>query len=161
MLELLSALEESAFGQLLRSLGVWTYGILNLSHIAGVSSLFGSVLLLDLRLLGLWPGLPLAALTGPTLRLATIGFVVAAGSGFCMLSFNASEYYGNPFLLIKFPAIALGLINAAVVSRLPAWRSIGQRDLMVGERRQLALTGGLSLLCWTTALAAGRMIGYW
>ena len=29
------------------------------------------------------------------------------------------------------------------------------------EQIQLAVAGGASLLCWLTAIAAGRMIGYW
>lgn len=161
MLELLSWLEGSALGQTLRSLGVWTYGILNLGHITGVAMLFGSVLLLDLRLLGLWRAVPLGLMARPTVPLGVIGFVLAALCGFCMISFNASEYYGNPFLLIKFPAIALGLINAAVVTRLQAWRQKSERELTAHERGQLAVAGALSIAFWTTALAAGRMIGYW
>lgn len=161
MLALLSWLEGSALGESLRGLGVWTYGCLNLGHIAGISTLFGSVLLLDLRLLGFWRGAPLSVIARPTVRLGVIGFTLAALSGVCMLSFNATEYYDNPFLLIKFPAIGLGLINVLVVGRLPAWREMAQREPSARERGQLAAAGGVSLACWSTALAAGRMIGYW
>ena len=161
MLEFLLWLEGSALGGALRGAGVWTYGILNLGHIAGISTLFGSLLILDLRLVGLWKSLPLPVLKRPTVPLSIVGFTVAIVSGSCMLTFNASEYYGNPFLLIKFPAIALGLINALVVSRTRAWRAIGQRDLTLPERRLLQIGGAISLLCWCVALAAGRMIGYW
>ena len=161
MLELLTWLESSSLGEVLRRSGVWTYGVLNLGHIAGISTLFGSVLLLDLRLLGLWRSVPLASIARPTIPLAVIGFVLAAACGTCMLTFNGSEYYGNPFLLIKFPAIALGLVNVVIISRLPAWRDKGKRELSRTENRQLAVAGGISLACWATALAAGRMIGYW
>jgi hypothetical protein len=161
MSALLSWLEGTALGDVLRGSGVWTYGLINLAHIAGVATLFGSVLLLDLKLLGVWRGLPLATLTRPTVPLAAIGFALAALAGLCMLCFNASEYIGNPFLLIKFPAIALGLVNALVVSRLPAWRERESREPTAREQMQLALAGGISLVSWITALAAGRMIGYW
>ena len=161
MTSLLGWLEGSALGDVLRSSGVWTYGLINLAHIAGIATLFGSVLLLDLKLLGAWRGLPLATLTRPTIPLAAVGFVLAALAGVCMLCFNASEYVGNPFLLIKFPAIGLGLLNALVVSRLPAWRERASREPTAAERRQLAAAGGVSLVSWLTALAAGRMIGYW
>ena len=161
MLELLSWLEGSPLGESLRGTGVWTYGLLNLGHIAGISTLFGSILILDLRLLGAWRTLPLAGIARPTVPLAAIGFALAAASGLGMLSFNATEYLGNPFLLIKFPAIGLGLANALVISRLPAWREREARPLSHRERRQLAIAGGVSLACWGAALAAGRMIGYW
>lgn len=161
MLGLLTWLEGSALGEALRGSGVWTYGLLNLAHITGISTLFGSVLLLDLRLLGAWPGLPAAALKRATVPLSAIGFVLAVLSGICMITFNATEYADNPFLLIKFPAIGLGLVNALIVSRLPAWRALGRRETRPNERRQLVVAGLVSLVCWGAALSAGRMIGYW
>ena len=145
----------------MRNAGVWTYGIVNLTHILGVASLFGAVLVLDLRLLGLWRSVPLSAITRPTVPIATAGFIVAATSGVCLITANGSEYVGNPFLLIKFPAILLGLINVGILSRVPAWNARGTRALTVGEQRQLAMFGAVSLLSWLTAISAGRMIGYW
>ncbi len=161
MLELLTWLEDSALGESLRSSGVWTYGLINLGHIAGIGTLFGSVLILDLRLIGLWRRIPLDTVTQPTVPLAVIGFVGAAVTGICMLSFNAGEYYGNPFLLIKFPAMAVALANAAVVSRMPAWREKAIRGPTANEDRYLGIAGAVSLVGWTVTLAAGRMIGYW
>jgi hypothetical protein len=150
-------------GHAVRSSGVWAYGVLNLTHILGVATLFGSMLVLDLRLLGLWRGLTVAALARPTVPLAALGFGVAALSGTCMLSTNATEYAGNPFIYIKFPAIALGLLNVLAVTRLSAWKKArsADDDLPLRARRQLAAAGGFSLACWLTAISAGRMIGYW
>ena len=74
-------------------------------------------------------------------------------------STNASEYVGNPFLLIKFPAIFVGLLNVAALSRLPAWKERDARALSMAERRQLSVFGGISLLSWLTAIGAGRLIG--
>lgn len=145
----------------MRESGVWTYAIVNLFHILGVATLFGSILILDLHLLGVWRRVPLVALSRATVPLAMVGFAVAATTGVGLLSTNATEYIGNPFLLIKFPAIALGLVNVAILSRLPAWRAHRDRELTAGEHRQLAFMGGISLASWLTAVAAGRMIGYW
>jgi hypothetical protein len=161
MPELLGWLETSALGEALRGAGVWTYGFLNLGHVLGVCLLLGSVILLDLRLLGVWRELRLDVIARPTVPLAALGFVLAATSGLCMITVNATEYVGNPFLLLKFPAIALGLVNVLVVAFLPAWREKGRRDLTPGERRQLGAAGAVSLACWLSALAGGRMLGYW
>ena len=157
----LAWLEASALGHAVRSSGVWAYGVLNLGHILGVATLFGSMLVLDLRLLGLWRGVPLAALTRPTVPLAAVGFAVAALSGTCMISTNATDYVHNPFIYIKFPAIALGLLNVAVLNRLSAWKARAAGEPSPRARRQLAAAGGVSLACWLTAVGAGRMIGYW
>ena len=161
MNEFMAWLQDSALGHAMRSSGVWAYAAVNLVHILGVSSLFGSLLVLDLRLLGFWRSIPLAEITRPTIPIATTGFVVAAASGICMLTTNATEYAGNPFLLIKFPAIGLGIANVAVLNLLPAWKARKARQLSSRERIQLAVAGGVSLVCWLTAVGAGRMIGYW
>jgi hypothetical protein len=161
LFELLAWLEGSALGHALRSAGVWSYGVVNLVHILGVATLFGSILVLDLRLLGLWRQVPLAAVATPAVPLAAGGFTVAVLSGACMLATNATEYAGNPFLLIKFPAIALGLVNVAVLNALPAWKARAAREPAPREQLALMVAGGASLACWLTALAAGRMIGYW
>lgn len=154
-------MEASTLGVLVRGSGVWTYAVLNLFHILGVSTLFGSILVLDLRLLRVTRRVPIDALARICLPLAKTGFAIAATVGVLMLCTNGTEYIGNPFLLIKFPAIALGLINVAIVTRLPAWRATRERELTMGEGRQLAVMGGVSLASWITAVAAGRMIGYW
>jgi len=154
-------LEGSALGHAMRSSGVWTYGLVNLTHILGVGSLFGAVLVLDLRLLGAWRSVPLAAITRPTVPVAAVGFLVAATSGVCLIATNATEYLGNPFLLVKFPAIAVGLANVVILTRLTAWKVRDVRELTSREQRQLAAAGAMSLLSWLTATTAGRLIGYW
>jgi hypothetical protein len=157
----LAWLEASSLGAAMRAAGVWSYGVTNLVHILGIATLFGSILVLDLRLLGLWPRVPLASLTAPAVPVAVCGFAIAALSGVCLLATNASEYAGNPFLLIKFAAIALGLLNAAALSFTTAWRARAARELAARERRQLAAFGVASLAAWIAAVSAGRLIGYW
>ena len=157
----MSWMQGSALGHFMRESGPWTYAIVNLSHILGVASLFGPVLVLDLRLLGLWRRIPLTALAGPIVPVAALGFEVAATTGVGLLATNATDYVGNPFIFIKFPAIALGLINVLALNRSPAWQARGVRELSRKENRQLAMMGGVSLACWLTAITAGRMIGYW
>jgi hypothetical protein len=154
-------LQGSALGHAMRESGVWTYGIVNLVHILGVASLFGAVLVLDLRLLGVWRKVALAAISEPTVPIATFGFFIAAASGVCLLATKATEYAGNPFLYIKFLAIALGLLNVAVLDSVPAWKRHKTRELSVPEQSKLKVIGGISLFCWLTAITAGRMIGYW
>ena len=145
----------------MRGAGVWSYGVVNLVHILGVATLFGAILVLDLRLIGLWARVPLVAVATPAVPLAVVGFFVAALSGACLLVTNATEYAGNPFLLIKFPAIALGLVNVAVLNALPGWKARATRAPVEREPFELRAAGLASLVCWLTAVAAGRLIGYW
>ena len=96
MAEFLTLLEGSALGQAVRGMGVWSYGVINLVHILGISLLFGSIVVLDLRLMGLWRRLSLAVIATPILPLAALGFTTAAISGICLISVNATDYVGNP-----------------------------------------------------------------
>jgi hypothetical protein len=158
---LLAWIEGSTLGVVMRGSGVWTYGLVNLVHILGISSLFGSVLVLDLRLLGLWRDVPVASLGPPLVRVAFIGLCVAALSGVCLIATNGSEYSGNPFLPIKLAAIAAGVANAALLGCTRAWRELGTRPPTPQDERRLAIAGGVSLVSWILAVGAGRMIGYW
>jgi hypothetical protein len=154
-------LEGSALGHAMRDTGVWTYAVVNLTHILGVATLFGSIVILDLRLLGLWKHIPLAAISRPTVIMAGLGLAVAIFSGSGLMATKATEYVGNPFLYIKFPAIALGLVNVWLLHRSTAWRAHKTRALSLREESQLRAMGGTSLACWLTAISAGRMIGNW
>jgi hypothetical protein len=154
-------IESSALGRVIRDAGPWAYALVNLAHILGVASLFGAVLTLDLRLLGLWRRVPLGPLADAVVPIARGGFGLAAASGIALLATNATEYAGNPFLLVKFPAIAVGLVNAVVLGRSAAWRAKREGVERAGDRRRLALMGGVSLASWLTAISAGRLIGYW
>jgi hypothetical protein len=78
-----------------------------------------------------------------------------------MLATNATDYAGNPFLLIKFPAIGAGFLNAVILNRQAAWKERKVRILSPSEEKKLAVMGWISLVCWLTAVSAGRMIGYW
>ena len=67
---------------------------------------------------------------------------------------------GRSLPLLKFPAILLGLLNVGVLNSLSAWKK-RRHELSSKEQLQLFVAGGVSLVCWLTAVAAGRMIGYW
>jgi hypothetical protein len=162
MRDLLTWIEQTGLGHMMRESGPWTYAIVNVAHILGVSILFGSVLVLDLRLLGAWSRrIRIADLSAVVTPIAITAFVVAIATGAALLATKATAYVDNPFLLIKFPAIGIGALNAGILNMTPALRDAGVRALRPGERRQLAIMGGISLVSWLTAVTAGRMIGYW
>jgi hypothetical protein len=154
-------LEMSALGYAMRETGLWTYALVNLAHIFGISLLFGAIVVLDLRLLGVWRKIPLDLMARPTTVVAGTGFVIAILTGPALLATKATEYVGNPFLPIKLIAIVLGIINIAILHRLPAWKERANPDMAAAKRRQLAVAGSASLLCWISAISAARMIAYW
>ncbi len=155
-------LEDSALAESLRGLGIWSYGLINLVHIVGLSCLFGAIVILDLRLMQFSSGIAIKTVAGLTVPIAKFGALLAIPSGFSMLTINTTQYYENPFLYLKLPLLVLALANFVFVSRLGAWRR-AINDLMKrqGDSFVLATVGSISLILWTAVLTCGRMIGYW
>jgi hypothetical protein len=154
-------IEQSALGDFMRTSSLWTYAIVNVLHVLGIGSLFGAAMVMDLRLLGVWHTVPLRTITTAAVPVAAAGLLLALVTGAGLFATQATEYLGNPFLFIKFAAIAVGVANAAAVRGLPAWQMHSERELSPKERRNLAIVGAISLAAWIAAIAAGRLIAYW
>ncbi|WP_052417098.1 DUF6644 family protein [Cellvibrio mixtus] len=161
LFELLTEFQSSSIGVTVRGLGGWGYALINLFHLLGVAVLGGAVLLMDLRLMGWRRHIPLAYVTSLALPVAISGFILAVMTGILLLSANASDYAGNPFLWIKFFGLLFALANAWWAHQIPAWKNRRQMELTDSDNAALALAGFGSLVCWIVVISAGRLIGYW
>lgn len=132
------------------------YLFVNAAHILSIGTLFGAILALDLRILGLGRSLPLAAVAPYLSRLAAVGLALAAVTGLCLFSVRPAEYAGNPAFLAKLGLIALGLANVAAVHLGSGWKTV-----LAGGTPDTALRLGatVSILVWLAAVVAGRWIG--
>ncbi len=126
----------------------YAYPLVNVGHVLGLATLFGAILLLDLRLLGVAPSVDAEALAGLAVPIAAAGLALAVATGALLFAVRAGEYLESPAFLAKMAFVGLGLANA-----------IGQRASGLAARLpRLAAT--VSLVAWTGALIAGRLIGY-
>jgi hypothetical protein len=159
MSELLGALEATALARALRD-SVWAYPLVNAAHIFGVALLVGSVVPLDLRLLGVWRSIPLDPLWRVLTRTAGTGLALAVGFGLLLFITRATEYASSGFFLVKMIAVATGCANALALRMIaPGSRSrTGTAPDRVTPRLKVA--GGVSLVAWLTALTLGRLVGY-
>jgi hypothetical protein len=132
------------------------YLFVNAAHILGIAILFGAILALDLRILGLGRAIPLAAVAPYLSKLAGSGLLIAILTGFCLFSVRPVEYAGNPAFLAKLGLVALGFANVVV------FYFGGIRRLMVsGHAPAMArFSAILSILIWIAAVIAGRWIGF-
>ncbi|MEY3666643.1 MAG: hypothetical protein RL572_183 [Pseudomonadota bacterium] len=139
------------------SLSLYAYPLLLCVHIIGLAVVVGIFMMRDLRLAGFFKGLdPLAFL--PLGRVAWLGFFFNALSGLALFSSQAQTFAGNAAFLIKIAFILLGMILACVIeARLRA--ALQQGSAWHDERftRTVALC---SLLTWTGAIIAGRLVAY-
>src|SRR4030095_6428267 len=87
----LGALENSGLGQSMRQ-WLWLYPSVEIVHIVGIALLFGSIAVLDLRLLGLSRNVPVKALARHVLPWTIASFVLIVPSGLLMFTAHASEF---------------------------------------------------------------------
>ena len=149
---------------LVGSLGAWpgavllqrsgtAYLLVNAAHILGIGLLVGAILPLDLRLLGLFRAVPLAAL-GPFLsRAAAVGAALAIGTGLWLFTVKPGEYLANGAFLCKAALLALALMNVALQHRSRGFAAAVAGD-EVRPAVRLAALG--SMLLWLSVLVAGR-----
>ncbi|MGZ9031490.1 MAG: hypothetical protein ACXW2G_08955 [Burkholderiaceae bacterium] len=147
---MIAQIEGAALAAAIRA-SPWAYPALEALHIAALATLFGSLLVLELRVFGAGRDLPLASLARLVSRTALAGFLVAAASGGLMWSSDAAALSANPAFLAKLALITLAGINAMLFHLRG---SVERAD--AGARMQ----AGASLVLWAAAIAAGRLIAY-
>lgn len=133
------------------------YIFANAAHILSIGLLVGSIIPLDLRILGLFGKAPLGVL-GPFLsRTAMVGVALSIVTGAILFSVNAVEYAANPAFLTKLALLAIGIVNAVVLHARSDWRAaLEGNDVPISVK----LSAGASIAIWLSALVAGRWIGF-
>lgn len=134
--------------------GRWSYAAVNAAHIVGIALLIGSIMVFDLRLLGLWRTIPLAHLARPLVPVAATGLLLAALTGLILFSVRAPEYIVMPVFFAKLVLIAAGTMSAI------GHHLLHGRMLERASGPMLRLAGATSLLCWTGALLLGRSLAF-
>lgn len=133
------------------------YLLVNAAHIGAIGLLIGSIVPLDLRLLGVLKPTSLALLAPVLARTAAVGLLLAVLTGATLFTVRPQEYLENPAFVVKMGLLGAGAINAWLVRRGGAWAQVLQGGRASGVLRCQA---AVSLLLWTGCLIAGRWIGF-
>jgi hypothetical protein len=158
----LGALEASGLGQAMRQ-WLWLYPTVETVHIVGIGLLFGSIAMLDLRLLGFSRSLPVKRLAQHVLPWTAASFLLIVPSGLMMFTAHASDFISSPVFITKMFLILAAGLNAALFHAI-TFPSVGVWD--AEEMRKLPpppsarLAGALSLLIWIAVIACGRLLAY-
>lgn len=129
----------------------WVYPLLEVLHIVGIALLVGNLVLLELRVWGFGPALPLEPLARLALLIALAGFGLVAASGLTMFAGQPGELIANRVFVVKMGLVMLGGANAAVFH---ARRGLQRLDRIA--KAQTALSLGL----WIIVIMLGRLIAY-
>ena len=160
--EILTALQDSALGHWMR----YTNGampVIEATHVVAAVLLFGTVLIVDLRLLGLADAHRAYTQVGrETLRLTWLAFGVSVITGSLMFTTSPLTYYGNWAFQWKALALLCAGANMAVF-QLATARGVASWDASDFRRappRAARIAGVLSLLFWAAVVLLGRWIGF-
>lgn len=136
-----------------------TFTVINSIHALGIVLVAGTILMVDLRLLGLaLRREPVKDVVSRIVPLTLSGFAMMAFTGLLMFFPEAVRYYNSPAFRIKLTFLALLGLNA-LIFHLTIYRDASQWGFgPVPLRARLA--GLLSLLLWIGVIAAGRSIPY-
>ena len=136
------------------------FGMFEAVHMVGVATLFGSLFMVDLRLLDLAARrYGVRAMTLELTPWSWAGFGVAAVTGLLMAITNLTDYAANPAFRLKMLLLVLALANM-LAFHAGAWR--GSARWGEGGATPLAakIAGGLSLGVWIGVVCAGRWIAF-
>jgi len=129
-------------------------------HILGVSVVMGSIVLLNLRTLGLaLPGYPRQALTSRVMPWLWWALPFLAASGLVFIFARPNRYLRNPVVGIKFGLLLPALLLTLLVD-VPGRRDPEFWDRSGGRRLALRAMAAVSLVLWVTIVLAGRWIAY-
>lgn len=139
--------------------GLWLYPIVEIFHILGLSILFGSIAVFDLRLLGVLRVVPVYALGRQLLPWSVASLLLILPSGLLLFSAHPHEFLANRIFLLKLGLIAAAGFNALWFHRV-AYRSA--RNWNAGDKPPIParLHALVSLAIWASVIACGRLLAY-
>jgi len=146
-------LERSFIGEAIRD-SIWMFPVIEAFHLIGLAVLGGSILLGDLRLLGLlFSSKPIKYIINQTTFLTKLGLIVLVSTGIPLFLSEAIKCYYSRAFWIKMSALTLGLTFLFFI-RNPICLSDGD------ETGKFKFIGCISISLWAIVAGSGRWIGF-
>lgn len=136
----------------------WSWPFAESAHFVGLTLLFGSIAAWDLRLVGGFRQVPIAAFH-KLVPFAMLGFAINATTGFLFLVTFPAQYVYNSAFQLKVLCLLLAGLNV-VVFYLTTFRRVARAS--GGEQPPLIarVCGAVSIGLWLTVIICGRMITF-
>jgi hypothetical protein len=155
---ILAALEATSLAERLRE-SLYLFPLIESAHVVGLTMVFGTIAIIDLRLLGIASARrPFTSVATDTLKWTWLAFALTAVTGFLMFMTNARVYFHNLYFDLKMGAIALSGVNM-LVFELTTRRSVNRWDTSAAPRAGRT-AAALSLALWISVIFRGRWVGF-
>jgi hypothetical protein len=138
---------------------LWLYPAVEIVHILGFVTLVGSILVFDLRLLGLTRGLPVRELARHVLPWSFGALLLIVPSGLLMFIAHAGDLVSNKAFIAKMSLLFCAALNAALF-HAGVFRGAAAWDSGVAVPMPAKLHALASLLIWISVIACGRLLAY-
>ena len=156
---ILEWLEATAVASFVRE-SQYGFSIVVAVHILGLTLSVGTLLWVDLRMLGF--AMRRSTISEVYRSLAPwflAGFAVMFASGASLFAAYATSAYGNVYFRIKMAAIAVAAVNA-VVFHIATERLRADWDAAARPPASARVAGFLSIALWMIVILAGRAMSY-
>ncbi len=136
------------------------FPLLEAVHVIGLALVFGTIAIIDLRLLGVASAQrSFSRMASDIMTWTWATFAVTALTGALMFITNATVYFNNIYFRAKILLLVMAALNV-LVFELTARRTVHQWDESPSAPPIGRVVATVSLVVWVSVIFAGRMIGF-
>src|SRR5215470_6281158 len=152
---IVQVIQDSAPAEWMRT-SVKAMPIVEAIHVLCAATVFGTILVVDLRLLG-FPNTrrPFTRVSHEMLRLTWTAFGFALITGALMFAANANTYFSNTAFRLKMVALVCAGLNMAIF-QLVTFRGVGTWDADTRPPSAARVAGVLSIVIWLCVIFFAR-----
>jgi hypothetical protein len=139
---------------------LFAFPLIESAHVIGLTLVFGTIAIVDLRLLGIASSeRSFLRVASEVLKWTWAAFALTAVSGVLMFITNATGYVQNGYFRTKLVLLVLAAINV-LVFELTAGRTVEQWSEARSAPPLGRAVAAVSLVLWLAVIVTGRMIGF-
>ena len=139
----------------------WVVPTVQTIHILAIAVVVSSVLMLDLRLIGVfWADRPMQAVSSRFLPLVWWPLLVLLATGAIMIIAAPARSLKNPAFQLKMSLLVAALVVTGLFQLLQR-RNAAFGDPRAGSRAAATMVAIVSMLLWSAIVFAGRWIAYY
>jgi hypothetical protein len=138
----------------------WVFPIVETVHVLCLAVVFGSIAIVDLRLLGMNSRQQrFTRVYREMISWTWWAFLLAAISGSLLATGKIEDYARSPQVFWKFFLMALAGVNM-LAFHFGVFQKVQEWDSLESPPGRARLAGALSLACWVGVVVFGRWIGF-
>lgn len=152
------AIAQSAIAVAMRE-STWAYPVVETVHIIGFSILVGSILVVDLRLLGWRRQSMLGSFVRSVLPVTLLSTLLVVPTGVLLFVAHANDLVGNVAFVTKMLLLFAAATNAAMFHVGP-YRAELEMPVGAPPRASTRWFASVSIALWLSIITMGRWIAY-